>query len=76
VLDGLTEFREHLGGRLTIMLLEGIGRGVEVHAMDEERIEASIARLRAYVDMSDGIEPAGGVSWSRMSSVVPSPSAS
>jgi 3-dehydroquinate synthase len=70
------EFREHLGGRLTIMLLSGIGRGVEVHAMDEERIEASIARLRADVDMSDGIESAGGVSWSRMSSVVPSPSAS
>jgi 3-dehydroquinate synthase len=76
VLDGLMEFREHLGGRLTIMLLSGIGRGVEVHAMDEERIEASIARLRADVDMSDGIESAGGVSWSRMSSVVPSPSAS
>jgi 3-dehydroquinate synthase len=31
---GLQEFREHLGGRLTIMLLDAIGRGVEVHAID------------------------------------------
>lgn len=35
ILAGLQEFREHLGGELTIMLLEGIGRGVEVHEMDE-----------------------------------------
>ena len=35
VLDGLEEFREHLGGRLTIMLLERIGSGFEVHDMDE-----------------------------------------
>jgi 3-dehydroquinate synthase len=35
ILAGLQEFREHLGGELTIMLLNGIGRGVEVHEMDE-----------------------------------------
>lgn len=34
VLVGLQEFREHLGGQLTIMLLEAIGKGVEVHEMD------------------------------------------
>lgn len=34
VLYGLQEFREHLGGELTIMLLENIGRGVEVHEVD------------------------------------------
>ena len=27
VLDGLEEFREHLGGRLNMMMLDGIGRG-------------------------------------------------
>ncbi|MGF1479805.1 MAG: 3-dehydroquinate synthase [Cyanophyceae cyanobacterium] len=32
--QGLTEFREHLGGELTIMLLENIGQGVEVHEVD------------------------------------------
>src|SRR4051794_34308914 len=30
LLAGLTEFREHLGGELTITLLAGIGRGEEV----------------------------------------------
>ena len=31
VLKGLEEFREHLGGPLTLTLLKGIGEGVEVH---------------------------------------------
>ena len=38
VLKGLEEFREHLGGRLTIMLLEGIGKGKEVHELDGETV--------------------------------------
>ncbi len=33
VLKGLQEFREHLGGRLTIMLLPDIGKGEEVHEL-------------------------------------------
>ena len=47
VLAGLEELREHLGGRLTITLLEGIGRGVEVHAMDCGLVADSIAWLAA-----------------------------
>lgn len=43
--NGLTEFREHLGGRLTIMLLEEIGRGVEVHEMDNSLIAESVDYL-------------------------------
>jgi 3-dehydroquinate synthase len=31
VLQGLEEFREHLGGQMTLTLLRGIGQGVEVH---------------------------------------------
>ncbi len=46
VLDGLTEFREHLGGELTVTLLEGIGHGVEVHEMDEARVQGAIEWLR------------------------------
>jgi len=34
LLDGLEEFREHLGGELTITLLAEIGQGVEVHEID------------------------------------------
>ncbi|MPR32327.1 3-dehydroquinate synthase [Salmonirosea aquatica] len=43
--NGLNEFREHLGGRLTIMLLEEIGQGVEVHEMDNALIAGSVDYL-------------------------------
>ncbi|SMF23643.1 3-dehydroquinate synthase [Azospirillum oryzae] len=45
VLAGLEEFREHLGGRLTITLLAGIGRGIEVNAMDSALVESAIGWL-------------------------------
>ncbi|MGN6617008.1 MAG: 3-dehydroquinate synthase [Ilyomonas sp.] len=34
IIAGLQEFQEHLGGRLTIMLLKDIGVGEEVHSID------------------------------------------
>src|SRR6185503_4962177 len=45
VLKGLEEFREHLGGLLTITLLQGVGRGFEVHEMDSAVVLASIQEL-------------------------------
>jgi 3-dehydroquinate synthase len=45
VLAGLQEFREHLGGELTVTLLEAIGRGVEVHAIDEALVARAIGWL-------------------------------
>jgi 3-dehydroquinate synthase len=38
VLEGLREFREHLGGELTISLLERPGRARDVHEMDAARV--------------------------------------
>jgi 3-dehydroquinate synthase len=49
LLEGLREFREHLGGELTVTLLAGIGRGVEVHAIDEDLMRAAMAWLKARV---------------------------
>jgi 3-dehydroquinate synthase len=46
LLAGLEEFREHLGGELTVTLLRDIGVGVEVHEMHLELIEQAIAWLR------------------------------
>lgn len=34
LLQGLQEFREHMGGRFTVMMLAAIGKGEEVHAID------------------------------------------
>lgn len=45
VLRGLEEFREHLGGELTVTLLKGIGQGVEVHKMDDAVIVESLQEL-------------------------------
>ncbi len=46
--NGIQEFREHLGGQLTIMLLEKIGKGVEVHELDAEIIARSVDYLEEY----------------------------
>jgi 3-dehydroquinate synthase len=46
VLTGLNEFREHLGGKLTIMVLTAIGTGVELHEMDDQLIIESIKTLQ------------------------------
>jgi 3-dehydroquinate synthase len=46
VLEGLAEFREHLGGELTITLLEGIGRGVDAHVIDTGRVARAVEWLR------------------------------
>jgi 3-dehydroquinate synthase len=45
LLEGLEEFREHLGGDLTVTLLAGIGRGVEVHEIDPGLMRESIREL-------------------------------
>lgn len=47
ILRGLAEFREHLGGELSISLPDAVGRGVEVHAMDTAVIGAVLEDLRA-----------------------------
>ncbi|GAB3993892.1 3-dehydroquinate synthase [Spirosoma daeguense] len=52
LLKGLSEFREHLGGQLTIMLLKAIGHGVEVHDMDNEGIRQAIATLKESNDQT------------------------
>ena len=47
VLKGLNEFREHLGGKLTIMLLDAIGKGVEVNELDTKLLIKASEWLRA-----------------------------
>ncbi|MEY2408266.1 MAG: 3-dehydroquinate synthase [Verrucomicrobiota bacterium] len=45
VMKGLEEFREHLGGRLTITLLAAIGTGIEVNEINLPAMLASIHEL-------------------------------
>jgi 3-dehydroquinate synthase len=46
VLEGLEEFREHLGGELTLTLLKAIGSGFEVHQMNLPKVIEAIYELR------------------------------
>ncbi|GAB3746749.1 3-dehydroquinate synthase [Spirosoma pomorum] len=46
ILKGLSEFREHLGGQLTIMLLQGLGQGVEVHEINADGVRQAIETLK------------------------------
>jgi 3-dehydroquinate synthase len=45
ILSGLEEYREHLGGELSITLLKAIGQSVETHEMDPAKIVKAIYEL-------------------------------
>ncbi|MDB9372745.1 3-dehydroquinate synthase [Nodularia sphaerocarpa] len=45
---GLTEFQEHLGGKLTLTLLQGIGKGIEVHEVDLSLYKQAILQLQVF----------------------------
>ena len=61
VLEGLEEFREHLGGRLTITLLKAIGKGFEVNEMNVPRVLESIRELNdLHADTDSKVIPAHG----------------
>jgi 3-dehydroquinate synthase len=45
LLGGLAEFREHLGGELTITLLHGIGTGKDAREIDEQLVKRAIDEL-------------------------------
>jgi 3-dehydroquinate synthase len=44
--DGLNEFREHLGGQLTITILEKLGKGREIHEVDFELMKQAVDELK------------------------------
>jgi 3-dehydroquinate synthase len=46
ILRGLEEFREHLGGTLSITLLQRVGLGVEVHEVDLDVMRNSLDWVR------------------------------
>ncbi len=54
ILAGLEEFREHLGGELTITLVPEIGQKMEVHEMDKALIIAAVECLRGVeIELQD-----------------------
>ncbi len=46
VIDGLEEFREHLGGRLSIPMIRTPGVRLDLHELDQRVVDAAIDELR------------------------------
>ena len=42
---GLEEFRQHLGGRLTVTMLSGIGQKLDVHEIDRQAMQKAIKKV-------------------------------
>ena len=46
IFDGLEEFRQHLGGRLTLTMLRGVGNSINVHEIDRTAMLQAIRFLQ------------------------------
>ena len=57
VLEGLEEFREHLGGELTVTLVPEIGRKIEVHELNHAMIVAAADALAERAGKPDETMP-------------------
>ena len=55
--EGLEEFRQHLGGRLTITMLRGIGDPVDVHEIDDAKMIQAIGSVSLYGQSHDPARP-------------------
>ena len=45
LMNGIEEFREHLGGQLTITLISGLGVKHDVHTIDMKLMAEAIGKL-------------------------------
>jgi 3-dehydroquinate synthase len=50
--EGLEEFRQHLGGRLTLTMLKAIGEMTQVHEIDYVKMRQAIAYLKGRSERS------------------------
>jgi 3-dehydroquinate synthase len=48
LMAGMEEFRQHLGGRLTLTMLREVGRPVDVHEVDQRLMHQAIQAVRSY----------------------------
>lgn len=47
--DGLEEFRQHLGGELTLTMLSAVGKSVDVHHIDRAKMRQAIQQVADFV---------------------------
>jgi 3-dehydroquinate synthase len=49
IFEGLEEFRQHLGGRLTLTMIRDVGQMLQIHEIDREKMKQSIDILASHV---------------------------
>lgn len=54
ILKGVDEFQEHLGGELNVTLPNGIGKKVEIHQIDPDRVKEAISCLKKKAAILEG----------------------
>jgi 3-dehydroquinate synthase len=52
---GLEEFRQHLGGRLTLTMLPAIGQKLDVHEVDRDKMRRAIEWVREFAASSERV---------------------
>ena len=57
LLAGLEEFRQHLGGRLTVTMLDGIGAPIDVHEIDRTSMMMAIEKVSAIAAAAKANRP-------------------
>ncbi len=48
LIEGLAEFQEHIGGKLTLTMPNGLGQSIEIHQLPSETIHNAIANLKYF----------------------------
>ena len=48
IFDGLEQFRQHLGGRLTLTMIPRVGEKIDVHEIDHAQMRAAVERVQTY----------------------------
>lgn len=61
VVNGIEEFREHLGGRLYLTLPKPLGQRLEINELTDAQVRRAIERLREIRCLGEGVELNG--SW-------------
>ncbi len=46
--EGMEEFRQHLGGRLTLTMLADVGRPIDVHEVDRAKMRTAIEHVASF----------------------------
>jgi 3-dehydroquinate synthase len=54
--DGLEEFRQHLGGRLTLTMLSDLGKPLEVHSVNRDKMLKSIEQVVHFAETQEAFK--------------------